>query len=393
MISEAMKLKCQWGKFLSKVHGIHHQSNQYEIWEKQLCLLQIRMHELSRLTREIGLSMYINKDGCHHDNDDDDGSDKTVDDANNYNTSKLLNNAKQMDRISCGFKRCFSELDSLSYALNEIQSELTEKCRTSVNSNNNNNNNNTNDNTRNNSSMLSSSMINLDSQLLHEIEHLSSQLAVNRSILQRLIRLFESNCSSHSTRKHDRQQENVMEEQLDTTTITNPTESILQCLQNETSEPNTNEHLNQCEPENNPSVISVSNTVENKKSSIFSTILKMIHHIFPFGKHHFLIVLTGGFLFIVYMGFYIFSRSVICNNNNDNNSASRPLPSSSSTSPVSSSSSIPLTSSTSASHHDHNNNNNFNDFTAATANAYHKCPLDRDRLSNIFDYTNGMPPY
>ncbi|CAH8506079.1 unnamed protein product [Heterobilharzia americana] len=369
VISNALKLKSQWTKFLSKLHQIHHQSNQYETWEKQLCMLQTRMHDLSRLTRQIGLSMYMNKEV----NDEDNIS--SISNFDDYNPG--LFDESQMDKISYGFRRCFSELDSLNYALDEIQNELNENGQTSM------------DNNNNDSNITISNPISLDNRLLQEIDRLSNQLAVNRSILQRLIRLFESHRSNQSTTPDDKENDsndnNVNLEEMKTEDKINTTEESIDDVEMETSEIHGDEHLWNEEAEKEH-LISPSNAMEKKQFSIYSFVSKLLHRIFPFNNHNLFIVLAGGFLFIAYISYYILNRLLICNNH------SRRLSASSSSSSPSSSTSQGYFSAVQCLFGS-TNGNDLIDPAGAPATAYHNCPLDRDKLSSIIDYTNGVQPY
>ncbi|CAI2726175.1 unnamed protein product [Schistosoma spindalis] len=356
IILNALKLKSQWINFLSTVRHIYHQSNQYEAWKKQLYILQLRMHDLSRLTRQIGLSMYTNKE---------------VNSANpnNINThhicDSIIYDENQSDKITNGFKRCFLEVDSLNFALEEIQNELNKKnYQMSVN----------------NTSTKICSTISFDGELLYEIDRLSSQLAINRSILQRLIRLFESSYSNHSITHHHLDNEYLtdsIENQLETSFI-NIDKSTSE--QQQVNKVYTNEHLferNSVENHNHQQhPVSVSTSTTEKTPSIYSSICNWLLRIFPStNSQNYFILLISGLIFLAYLSYYILGRLVACNNY-----FRRP--------PSTTVSSLRCFFNLTNNNSDDNNNDN-----VQGATTFGRCPLERDRLSNIIDYTNGAQPY
>lgn len=106
IILNALKLKSQWINFSSTLRHIYHQSNQYEAWKKQLYILQLRMHDLSRLTRQIGLSMYTNKE-------------VNSANSNNVNTrhicDSIIYDENQSDKIANGFNVSCTRGDELQF--------------------------------------------------------------------------------------------------------------------------------------------------------------------------------------------------------------------------------------------------------------------------------------
>ncbi|CAH8505583.1 unnamed protein product [Schistosoma curassoni] len=355
IILNALKLKSQWINFSSTLRHIYHQSNQYEAWKKQLYILQLRMHDLSRLTRQIGLSMYTNKE---------------VNSANpnNVNTrhicDSIIYDENQSDKIANGFKRCFLEVDSLNFALEEMQNELNkENCQMSVNNNN--------------TSATICNTISLDEELLYEIDRLSSQLAINRSILQRLIRLFESNHSNNPPTHHHLDNEYLVdrtENQLETSFI-NIDKSTSEQQVNEVY---TNEHLFERKSVENHNhqqhPVSASISTTEKNPSIYSSICNWLLRIFPsINSQNYFILLISGFIFLAYLSYYILGRLVACNNYFRR--------------PPSTVSSLRCFSNLINNSDDTNNDN------VHGATTFGRCPLERDRLSNIIDYTNGAQPY
>ncbi|CAH8532167.1 unnamed protein product [Schistosoma rodhaini] len=358
IILNALKLKSQWINFSSTVRHIYQQSNQYEALKKQLYILQLRMHDLSKLTRQIGLSMYTSKEV------------NSVNPSNvdtQHISDSIIFDENQSDKLTCGFKRCFLEVDSLNFALEEIQNELNkENCQMSVNNNN--------------SSATICNTISLDGKLLHEIDRLSSQLAINRSILQRLIRLFESSHSNNSLPHHQLDNEYLtdsIENQLETS-IVNPDKSTLEQQINEVY---TNEHLFERKSVENHDhqqhPVGVSTSTTEKTPSIYSSICNLLHRIFPStNSQNYFILLISGFIFLAYLSYYILGRLLACNN------YSRRPPSSTTFS------SLRCFFSLNNNNSDDNNNDN-----VQGATTFGRCPLERDRLSNIIDYTNGAQPY
>ncbi|CAH8486385.1 unnamed protein product [Schistosoma turkestanicum] len=358
IISTALKLKSRWTNFASTVRHIYHQSNQYETWKKQLFILQLRMHDLSRLTRQIGLSMYTSKEG-NSEND------------NHINThhiyDSMIDDENQSDKITHSFKRCFLEVDSLNFALEEIQNELNkENYPIPVNNNNN--------------SSTVCNTISLDGKLLHEIDRLSSQLAINRSILQRLIRLFESNHSNNPSTHHldNEYLTNNIENDSDTPCV-NTDESIQQ--EKQVSEVIVNEHLNKNETDEichqQPSV-SVSTSTNEEKSSIYTSICNLLRRIFPpINNQSYFVLLISGFIFLVYLCYYIFTKLITCNNN-----SRRPLCPTTTTTTSTVSSLRCFFSSTNNHSNDHHNNPHHNPLSQNdnihAATIFNRCPLERD---------------
>ncbi|KAK4469585.1 hypothetical protein MN116_007122 [Schistosoma mekongi] len=345
IISEALKLKLQWTNFLSSVRHLYYQSSQYEVWNKQLYILQLRMHDLSRLTRQIGLSMYTSKEM-------DNGSHSEI------NTHPVcypaIYDESQANILTCGFKRCFVELDSLNFALEEIQNELNkENCQMPLN----------------NSTATISNTFSLDGRLIQEIDRLSSQLAINRSILQRLIRLFESSHLNNPTHMNSEEYStDSIESQLETPLVNTHQREV----ENQVNKVDVNEHSYVCESVENPVQSSDASTLsKEEKPSILSSICNLLHRILPFNSQNYFILLIGGIIFLAYLCYYILTKLVVCNNN------SRRPPSPTST----------LRCFFSATSNNDNNNN------VHVSTGFNKCPLEKDRLSSIIDYTNGVQPY
>ncbi|VDO63849.1 unnamed protein product [Schistosoma margrebowiei] len=205
----------------------------------------------------------------------------------------------------------------MNFALEEMQNELNkENCQMSVNNNN--------------TSATICNTIGLDGELLYEIDRLSSQLAINRSILQRLIRLFESNHSNN---------------------------------------PPTHYHL-----DNEYLVDSTENQLETSFVNIDkSTSEQQVNEVYT--NENYFILLISGFIFLAYLSYYILGRLVACNNY-----FRRP--------PSTTVSSLRCFYDLINNNSDDNNNDN-----VQGATAFGRCPLERDRLSNIIDYINGAQPY
>ncbi|KAH8860951.1 hypothetical protein KSF78_0007355 [Schistosoma japonicum] len=344
IISEAFKLKLQWTNFLSTIRHLYYQSNQYEVWNKQVYILQLRMHDLSRLTRQIGLSMYTSKEMNN-------GSRCEI------NTHPVcypgIYDESQSNVLTCGFKRCFVELDSLNFALEEMQNELNkENCQMPLK----------------NSAATISNTFTLDGRLIQEIDRLSSQLAINRSILQRLIRLFESNHSNNPTHINSEEYStDSIESQLETPLVSTDQSEV----ENQVNEVDANENFCVCESVENPVQSSDASTLSKEETpSILSSICNLLHRILPSTSQNYFILLISGFVFLAYLCYYILTKLVACNTN------SRRSPSPTST----------LQCFFSETNNDVNNN-------VHVSTGFNKCPLEKDRLSSIIDYTNGAQPY